>query len=100
MTLYACCEDQLVGDGIEKGRCVDIDTVCRLRPDVTEELKRRPTREQCGCIESVDIGAYDTCPLGCSYCYATRNRDIALARFREHDPADTMLWRPPKLREG
>ena len=99
MTLHACCEDEIVGDGIEKGHCVDIETVRLLRPDAVERPPRRPTRAECGCTESVDIGAYDTCPFGCSYCYATRDREIALTRFREHDPDDTLLWRPPGLRE-
>ncbi len=98
MTLHACCEDNLVRDGIEKGRCVDIEVVRGLRPDVHEQLRRRPTREQCGCTASIDIGAYDTCPFGCSYCYATRNREAALTRLREHDQNDTVLWRPARLR--
>jgi hypothetical protein len=99
MVLHACCEDDLVDAGLEKGRCVDLDLIRKLRTDVCETLKRRPTREQCGCTESVDIGAYDTCAFGCAYCYATRSRDIALTRLREHDPADTLLWRPPRLRK-
>jgi len=98
MTLHACCEDELVGDGVEKGRCIDLGLIRRLRPDVGERLKRRPSREQCGCTESVDIGAYDTCVFGCCYCYATRNREAALSRLREHDPNDTLLWRPRRIR--
>jgi hypothetical protein len=98
MTLHACCEDALLGDGIEKGRCVDIDKVRMLRPDLPETPGRRPTRKECGCTGSVDLGAYDTCPYGCRYCYATRSREAALARLREHDPQDTLIWRPPALR--
>jgi hypothetical protein len=98
MTLHACCEDDLVGEGVEKGHCIDLGAIRRLRPDVHERLKRRPTREQCGCTESVDIGAYDTCAFGCSYCYATKSREAALERLREHDPDDTVLWRPQRLR--
>jgi len=98
MTLYACCEDELVGEGVEKGRCIDLGWIRRLRPDVHERLRRRPSREQCGCTESVDIGAYDTCAFGCCYCYATRSREAALARLREHDPDDTLLYRPRRMR--
>jgi hypothetical protein len=98
MALYACCEDELVGGGVEKGRCVDLGWIRELRPDVGERLARRPTRRQCGCTESVDIGVYDSCPFGCCYCYATRSRQAALARLREHDPDDSMLWRPQRMR--
>ena len=98
MTLHACCEDDLAGEGVEKGHCIDLGAIRRLRPDLREQLKRRPTREQCGCTESVDIGAYDTCAFGCCYCYATSSREAALKRLREHDPHDTVLWRPAKLR--
>lgn len=98
MTLHACCEDELVGEGVEKGRCIDLEWIRRLRPEVREPLKRRPSREQCGCTESVDIGAYDSCVFGCCYCYATRSREAALSRLREHDPNDTLLWRPRRLR--
>jgi len=100
MRLYACCEDDLLGDGIEKGHCIDLDLIRELRTDVPDKLKRRPSRQQCGCTEAVDIGAYDTCTFGCAYCYATRSRSAALAQLREHDPADTLLWRPPRLRPG
>ncbi len=98
MTLHACCEDELVGEGVEKGRCIDLAWIRRLRPEVRERPKRRATRAQCGCTESVDIGAYDTCAFGCCYCYATRSREAALARLREHDPDDTLLWRPQRMR--
>jgi hypothetical protein len=98
MTLYACCEDELVGEGVEKGRCIDLEWIRRLRTDVRERPPRRPTRQQCGCTESVDIGAYDTCAFGCCYCYATRSREAALTRLREHDPDDSILWRPQRLR--
>ena len=98
ITLYSCCEDDLVGEGVEKAHCVDSEVFCRLWPEVKVQLPPKPTRAQCGCTESIDIGAYDTCVFGCAYCYATSNRPAALKRLREHDPADTVLWRPPEWR--
>jgi hypothetical protein len=82
MTLYACCEDALVADGVEKGRCVHMPGT-RFRP--------APTREQCGCMESTDIGAYDTCRFGCVYCYATNSRAAAERRSARHDPQAAAL---------
>lgn len=38
-----------------------------------------------------DIGAYDTCPNGCRYCYANQSPERARANFGQHDPAAPML---------
>jgi len=91
ITLYACCQDALVGGRIQKAHCVDGDLLSQLFPDRPHLSKLQPTREQCGCAASRDIGAYDTCPFGCAYCYANRDRDTSLARFRAHDPQADML---------
>jgi hypothetical protein len=93
ITLYSCCEDGLVGGRVRKAHCVELEL---LRPEGDVRLKARPTREQCGCVESTDIGAYDTCQFGCAYCYATNSWKAARERARRHDPGDTMLWRPRK----
>ncbi len=52
---------------------------------------RRPTREGCGCTESTDIGAYDSCPHGCIYCYANVNKEKADRVFKAHDPRGEAL---------
>ncbi len=98
ITLYACCESGLVGEGIAESTCIDLGTVRLLRGDGDLRLKKAPTRAQCGCVEAADIGAYDTCLFGCAYCYATNARATAERRHREHDPDDTVLWRPAALR--
>ena len=48
-------------------------------------------REGCHCIESRDIGAYDTCPNGCRYCYANKSHQKALENYRLHDPKSPIL---------
>jgi hypothetical protein len=97
ITLYSCCGDELAGDGVEKAHCIDRDVIEALRPDALPHLKKMPTRQDCGCVETADIGAYDTCAFGCVYCYATNSRQAAIGRMRNHNPDDTVLWRPSTL---
>ncbi|MCC6861282.1 MAG: DUF1848 domain-containing protein [Bryobacterales bacterium] len=95
ITLYSCCNDRLVGNGIEKSRCVDGELIRAMRPDAAAVLKAAPTRPDCGCVASADIGAYDTCPFGCAYCYATNSREAALERKMRHCTESPQLCPPP-----
>jgi hypothetical protein len=98
MHVFACCSEDLVGDRVRPAHCIDAELLARLVPGPLPRLKSCPTRKECGCVEAVDIGAYDSCVFGCAYCYATNSRATASARLREHDPDDSLLWRPPSLR--
>lgn len=73
ITMYSCCNDFLVGGKIKKAHCVDIDLLADLFGIDRNLYRLRPTRKQCGCYESVDIGTYNTCRYGCVYCYAGAN---------------------------
>ncbi len=77
--------------GVAAAACVDAARLSDVagRPIAA---RARPHRT-CGCAESRDIGAYDTCPHGCAYCYAVRNRDLARRRHGAHDPAAPFLER-------
>ena len=55
------------------------------------DYREKPTRQECGCTESTDIGAYDTCPHGCVYCYANANKERAFARAAKHEPDSAFL---------
>ncbi len=83
LTLYACCQDALCAvPEVAKAHCVDIETLRAIAPSRYRQLRAAPTREDCGCYESRDIGYYDSCPHGCIYCYANLNRERA-KRFYE-----------------
>ncbi len=98
ITLYSCCDKELVGEGVQRAHCIHLDLIRRVRGDPQLRVASAPSRQDCGCLSAADIGAYDTCAFGCTYCYATNSRAAALQRTHEHDAEDSVLWRPASLR--
>ncbi len=50
----------------------------------TRKLKDKGQREDCGCIMAKDIGAYNTCPHECNYCYANASKEVAKKNYKLH----------------
>lgn len=50
----------------------------------TRNLKDKGQREDCGCIMAKDIGAYNTCPHECNYCYANASKEIAKKNYKKY----------------
>lgn len=115
LTLAACAEElDMRPLGIAKNSCIDAALIARLCPhdaDIQKFLTPRPRqaalvpmkeaggardkgqRTACGCIPSRDIGAYDTCPHGCVYCYANQSEKKVLDNM-------TLCRRSPEERES
>jgi hypothetical protein len=89
--VFSCCGDYLVGEKIKKAHCIDGGIIERLFFPEGLAYTEKPTRKDCGCTESIDIGAYDTCPHGCIYCYANANKPTALHAFKNHDKQSAFL---------
>ncbi|HOF34686.1 MAG TPA: DUF1848 domain-containing protein [Spirochaetota bacterium] len=81
--------------GIMPNRCIDDELLLKisddaelhqfLRPSLFRDeyyLKDRGQRKNCGCILSCDIGAYDSCPHFCLYCYANSSREAVLNKIK------------------
>jgi DNA repair photolyase len=95
IAMKACCNDDLLQARVTKARCIDAEEIASLWPELRFAAAAGPTREQCGCSRSCDIGAYDSCLHGCVYCYATKDRETAGSRRRRHDPRGSVLIPPP-----
>ena len=77
--------------GIGGSGCMTLEMMGASNGITFRKLKHKGMRNGCHCIESRDIGAYETCPNGCRYCYANRSHDKAAANYRMHDPKSPIL---------
>lgn len=77
--------------GIHASGCMTLDILGKANGIRFRDLKHKGMREGCHCIESRDIGAYDTCLNGCRYCYANKSPQKARDNYRYHDPKSPLL---------
>jgi DNA repair photolyase len=90
MRLSVCSQSALLAGSAKPARCIDAARLSDVaRRPIPARLKGN--RPDCECHESRDIGAYDTCPHGCIYCYAVQHRGLARRRYKRHDPRGERL---------
>ena len=93
MELSTCGEAvDLSPYGIEHGRCIDPVLLHRITGRPLNVRKDPGQRKECGCVSSIDIGAYNTCINLCAYCYANYNEPLAHKNFALHNPASPLLF--------
>lgn len=76
---------------INKSGCTTLDILGKANGLKFRKLKHKGMRQGCNCIESRDIGAYDTCLNGCKYCYANKNPKLAFENYKFHNPDSPLL---------
>lgn len=77
--------------GISASGCMTLDILGKANGLSFRALKHKGMRHGCHCMESRDIGAYDTCLNGCKYCYANQDPQIAFRNHQYHDPSSPLL---------
>jgi hypothetical protein len=91
MELRACSNPEL---GLPAAQCCSAEMFApygeQLKPELAD-LRLKPSRESCHCLETVDIGMDNTCLSGCRYCYVLLSQDSAVNNFRCHDPKGVSL---------
>ena len=62
--------------GIRHASCIDKERLARIGHYKLDISQDKNQRSACGCVSSIDIGAYNTCENGCVYCYANFNQTL------------------------
>lgn len=85
-SMESCSEERdFTVYNIAHGRCIDNQLLTKIKGTPLPFEKDPYQRKACGCMQSVDIGIYNSCSHGCLYCYASYSRESVIRNMKRHD---------------
>ncbi len=94
MSVQTCFEKQDLSEyGFKKDVCLSVQEAYAITGKIFKKWKAR----NCGCVEMVDIGAYNTCQHLCKYCYANYDERQIQRNIDRHDPLSPLLIGHPRV---
>ncbi len=92
LKLESCAQKSSFEDnGACQGKCIDDILISKIAKKDISVSKDKNQRELCRCVDSVDIGAYNTCKNFCRYCYANYSEKAVLKEIGNHDPKSPLI---------
>ncbi len=90
--IYTCAEGHNLQEyNINHGACIDKEIIESILGTKVQTIIDKNQRSQCLCVESIDIGGYNSCNNGCNYCYALTSEETARENIKSHDPNSPIL---------
>lgn len=87
IVVQSCYENDLSLYGIKNEPCVSKEFAYQFTKKKFPKWKAR----NCGCVEMVDIGEYNTCHHLCKYCYANYDERRVESNMQKHDVSSSLL---------
>ncbi len=92
MEIATCAEElDLTSCGIVHNSCIDRELIEKIIGCPIHVDKDKNQRRECGCVESIEVGTYDSCPNGCIYCYANNSYEKISSTCAGYDVNSPLL---------